>query len=73
MTTGLEFGWNNVLRTFATGDFSNFNARMHEAIKLGEDYARVLDDLEKRTRSVSIRESEITLQIDKEKEDLLDR
>jgi hypothetical protein len=67
MTTGMQFGWDMLLRSFATGDFSNFTDRMNEAIKAGQEYARTLDDLEKRVRSVSIRESELNNAIDKER------
>ncbi len=67
MTTGMKFGWDQVVRSLATGDFTNFVTRMKEAIKLGQEYAKTLDKLEDRTISLSMRESEITNEIDKER------
>jgi len=58
MTNGMNEGLNEFWRTIATGDWSNFTERIKEAIAMGEKYVYTLDDIEDKTRSLSIRESE---------------
>jgi len=58
MTNGLNEGMNEFWRTIATGDWSNFSDRMREAIRLGEEYINTIDDIEDKTRSISVREAE---------------
>lgn len=65
VTTGMKFAYDQFLRALASGDFSNFITKMEEAIEVGKRYAQTLDELENRTRSLSIRESENTLEVDK--------
>lgn len=58
MTNGLNEGMNEFWRTIATGDWSNFSDRIREAIRLGEEYINTIDDIEDKTRSISVREAE---------------
>lgn len=57
MTNGMSEGLNEFWRTIATGDWSNFTERISEAIDLGEQYIYTLDDIEDKTRSLSIIEA----------------
>lgn len=65
VTTGMKFAYEGFMRALAIGDFSNFLGKMEEAIRVGKEYAQTLDDLENRTRSLNIRESETTIEVDK--------
>jgi len=55
---GMKEGLNEFWRTLATGDWSNFTERIQEAIRFGEEYIYTLDDIEDKTRSLSIIEAE---------------
>jgi len=55
---GMNEGLNEFWRTVASGDWSNFTERIKEAIALGEKYIYTLDDIEDKTRSMSIIEAE---------------
>lgn len=57
-TNGMSNGLNEFWRTLATGDWSNFLDRIKEAVKVGQEYIYTLDDIEDKTRSLSIREAE---------------
>jgi len=55
---GMKSGLNEFWRTLATGDWSNFNDRMKDAIKLGKEYVETLDDMEEKSRALQIIEAE---------------
>ena len=57
-TNGMSEGLDEFFRTIATGDWSNFLDRMEEAIRAGRDYINTMDDIEEKTRSLSVIESE---------------
>ena len=54
---GLRSGLSYFARSLSTLDFSNFLTNMNAAIKAGVDYVKTLDQIEDRTRSISILES----------------
>jgi len=56
--TGLTWAWDTFKKSLATGDFSNLIKRMEEAITKGREYAAVLDQIEKRTQSYTVYESQ---------------
>lgn len=57
-TGGLSSGLDQFWRTMATGDWSTFLTDMREAIKVGREYAAVMDDLEEKQRALTIIEAE---------------
>ena len=54
MKNGTDYFW----RSLASGDFTNFLSNLSEAIKVGEKYAKILDSVEDKIRSLSIVESD---------------
>jgi hypothetical protein len=54
VTTGLSFAWDSLLRTIATGDWSNLFTNMTEATRVGMEYARTLDEIAERQASIDI-------------------
>lgn len=54
--------WDFFKKSIATGDFSNFFNNMSKAIAAGEEYAKQLDEIEDRNRSLSIGEAEANIQ-----------
>lgn len=56
--TGLTWAWDTFKKSLATGDFSNLIKRMEQAIAKGREYASVLDQIEKRTQSYTVYESQ---------------
>lgn len=63
--TGLKFGLQELFKTIATGDWSNFMTNIEGAIKAGREYAQILDDLGDRKRALSIREADTRVEIEK--------
>jgi hypothetical protein len=61
--SGLKFGFDAFARSIATMDFSNFFTNVSEAVKMGIEYAKVLDELADRKNAVAIREAEARLEI----------
>lgn len=55
---GMNEGLNEFFRTIATGDWSNFIDNIEEAVKRGKDYVNTLDDIEEKTRVLSVIEAE---------------
>lgn len=55
---GMKSGINEFYRTLATGNWSNFMSNMREAIRVGSEYVRMLDDIEARQRALSIVEAD---------------
>lgn len=51
---GMKEGLNELWRTIATGDWTNLTTRMSEAIKIGSEYVKTLDDIEEKTRALDI-------------------
>ena len=62
---GIKEGWNALLTTIATGDFSNLLDNMKEAIAAGEKYIETLDQIRDATRAVSVKQSEYRVEIEK--------
>jgi hypothetical protein len=60
---GAKFGFDAFAKSIATMDFSNFFTNITEAVKMGIEYAKVLDELADRRNAVAIRESEARLEI----------
>lgn len=54
---GMKMASDEFFRTIATGNWSNFLTRMNEAIKTGKEYVLTLDDVEEKTRALSIIEA----------------
>lgn len=55
--------WDYLKKSISTVDFKNFWENMGKAAEFGREYARQKDEIEDRNRAISMRESEITLQI----------
>lgn len=60
---GLNAATNEFFRTIATGDWSNFTTNMREAVELGREYQRVLDELESKQRALSLAEADVRKEI----------
>jgi hypothetical protein len=60
---GMNAGWDYFKRSLVTADWSNFFSNMNKAIKAGEEYARIMDELGERNRSYRIIESETRQEI----------
>ena len=56
-TFGMKNGWDSVVKSIATGDFSNLFTNMLDAISLGIEYSHVMDDVKEKTRALSIEEA----------------
>lgn len=56
-TTGLTFAWDSFKNSIATADFSNLFTNMRNAIKLGQEYAETLDNIEDRQRGLTVAEA----------------
>jgi len=54
MKTGLSFFW----QTLATGDWSNFTTRMRKAINGGYEFAKMMDEVDDRTRAFSMMDAD---------------
>ncbi len=63
--TGLTWGWDTFKKSLATGDFSNLISNMAYAIKMGEEYAKVLDRVRDRTTALKITESQEMVEFEK--------
>jgi len=55
---GLNSGINEFWRSIATGDWSNLIDNMKEAVRVGREYAAMIDDIEEKTRALSIMEAD---------------
>lgn len=54
MNNGIDHFW----KSLATGDWTNFSTRMKEAIETGYKYASMLDEVDDKTRALSMVESD---------------
>lgn len=57
-TGGLRSGMNEFWRTIASGDWSNFTSNMKEAVRVGREYASMMDEIEEKSRALSIAEAD---------------
>ena len=55
---GMKGATEEFWRTIATGDWSNFLTNMQEAIRVGREYERMLDDIEAKQRALTIAEAD---------------
>lgn len=60
---GMKGATNEFFRTLATGDWSNFKTNMRDAIAIGREYQRVLDELEAKQRALSLAEADARQEI----------
>jgi hypothetical protein len=56
--TQVQWGYQSLLRTIATGDWSNMFKNMELAVKKGGEVFDIMDELEKRQRSFDMQDSE---------------
>jgi len=59
---GAKFGFDAFARSIATMDFSNFFTNITDAVKMGIEYAKLLDELADRRNAVAIREAEARIE-----------
>jgi hypothetical protein len=55
---GLKGATNEFWRTIATGDWSDFLKNLNEAVRVGREYVSVMDDIEEKSRALSIAEAD---------------
>jgi hypothetical protein len=60
---GMKGATDEFFRTLATGDWSNFMTNMRNAIEVGREYQRVLDDLEAKQRALSVAEADARMEM----------
>ena len=60
---GMQAATGEFWRTLATGDWSNFTTNMRNAIEVGREYQRVLDELESKQRALSLAEADARKEI----------
>lgn len=63
MFGGLKTGASVFMKALSSGDFSNFLTNMTEAIRVGREYIKVLDDVADSNLSLSINEAESRIEI----------
>lgn len=67
VTTGMSWAWDEFKKAIATSDFSNLLTNMGNAITAGREYVNILADVKKSTRALSITNSELNLEFQKQK------
>lgn len=55
---GLKGATNEFWRTIATGDWTHFLKNLNEAVRVGREYVSVMDDIEEKSRALSIVEAD---------------
>lgn len=60
---GMNQATNEFFRTIATGDWSNFITNMKDAVRVGREYQKVLDEQEEMQRALKIAESDSLMEI----------
>ncbi len=60
---GMQGATSEFWRTLATGDWSNFKTNMRDAIDIGREYQRVLDELESKQRAMTLAEADARKEI----------
>ena len=65
---GIKAGWDAARKSLSSGDLNNFIKNIKQAVEVGKEYTKILDDLSDRNRDLAVTQSESRVEIGKLKQ-----